>query len=51
MRKEKYDSLPSEDREALKSLGLDGVKVLDVRVKNPDNPVKLMETKLLVFKV
>ena len=51
MKREKYDGLPSENREALESLGLDGVEVLDVRVKNPDNPVRLMEAKLLVFKV
>ena len=41
----KYDSWLSE------SLGVYGVEVLDVRVKSPDNPVKLMEAKLLVFKV
>ncbi len=41
--RENYDSLPSEDREA--------IEVLDVRVKSPDNPVKLMEAKLLVFKI
>ena len=51
MKKEKYDSLPIEDREALESLSVDGVEVFNVRVKSPDNPVRLMETKLLVFKV
>ena len=35
----------------VKSLGVDGVEVLDVRIKSPDNPVKLMEAKLLVFKI
>ncbi len=50
MTREKYDSFSSEDREAVESLGVDGVEVLDVRVKSPDNPVKLMEAKLLVFK-
>ena len=50
MRREKYDSMPLEDREALESLGVDEVEILDVRVKSPDNPVKLMEAKLLVFK-
>ena len=51
MTKDKYDSFSSEDREAVESLELDGVEVLDVKVKSPDNPVKLMEAKLLVFKV
>jgi len=32
-------------------LSVDGVEVLDVRVKSPDNPVKLMEAKMLVFKI
>lgn len=49
MKKEKYDSLPIRDREALESLGVDGVEVLDARVKSPDNPVRLMDAKLLVF--
>jgi len=51
MKKEKYDSFPIGDREALESLGVDGVEVLDVRVKSPNNPVKLMEAKMLAFKV
>lgn len=50
MKREKYDSLPLEDREAVESLGVDGVEVLDVRVKSPDNPVKLVDAKLVVFK-
>ena len=51
MKKEKYDSLPIVNREALENLGLSGVEVLDVRVKSPNNPVKLMEAKMLAFKV
>jgi len=51
MTKDKYDSFSSEDREAVESLGVDGVEVLDVKVKSPDNPVKLMDAKLLVFRV
>ena len=51
MTREKYNSFPSEDREAVESLELDGVEVLDIKVKSPDNPVKLIEAKLLVFKV
>ena len=51
IKKEKYEGLPLEDREALESLGIDGVEVLDVRIKSPNNPVVLVDGKLLVFKV
>ena len=51
MKKEKYEGLPLEDREALEYLGVDGVEVLDVKIKSPDNPVRLMECKILIFKV
>ena len=44
MNENKYDFWPNE------SLGVDGVEVLDVRLKSPDNPVKLMDGKLLVLK-
>ena len=49
--KDKYDGLPLKDREALESLGVNGVEVLDVGVKSPDNPVRLIESKMLVFKI
>ncbi|CAA6805397.1 MAG: Type II site-specific deoxyribonuclease() [uncultured Sulfurovum sp.] len=51
MTKEKYESFSMEDREMVESLDVDGVEVLDVKIKSPDNPVKLMEAKILVFKV
>jgi len=51
MKKEKYDNLPLEDRESLEHLGIDGVEVLNVKIKSPDNPVKLVDAKLLVYKV
>jgi len=51
MKKEKYDGLPLEDREVLESLGIDGIEVLDVRIKSPNNPVVLFDGKLLIFKV
>ncbi len=49
--RDKYDGLPLEDREDLESLGVNSVKLLDVGVKSPDNPVRLVEAKMLVFKV
>jgi hypothetical protein len=51
MTKEKYYGFPVKDREALECLGVDGVEVLDVWVKSPDNPVVLVDAKLLVFRV
>jgi len=48
MSSEKYNSFSLEDREVIE--GFDGVEVRDVRIKSPNNPVKLMEAKLLVFK-
>jgi hypothetical protein len=51
MKKEKYQGLPLEDRELLENLSVDGVEVLDIRIKSPNNPVVLIGSKLLVFKV
>jgi len=52
MKKDKYEELPLEDRQVLERLALDNeIEVSDVRIKNPDNPVRLMDGKLLVFKV
>jgi hypothetical protein len=51
MTKEKYLEFPLEDRKALESLGIDGVEVLDIRIKSPNNPVVLVDAKLLIFKV
>ena len=51
MKKEKYESLPLEDREAIENFENENVSVVDVRVKNPNNPVQLMDGKLLVFKI
>ena len=51
MTKEKYERLPLKDREALECLGVDGVEILDVRIKSPNNPVVLVDSKLLVFVV
>jgi len=41
--------MPLEDREAVERLV--NVSVSDVRIKNPNNPVQLMDGVLLVFKV
>jgi len=51
MKKDKYDSLPNNDKEAIENIENVNVKVKDVKIKNPNNPVRLIDAKLLVFKV
>ncbi|SFV71761.1 hypothetical protein MNB_SV-13-1705 [hydrothermal vent metagenome] len=41
----------TRDIEVIESFGVDGVEVLDVNIKSSDNPVRLIDAKLLVFKV
>ena len=47
MKLDKYNSLSSADREAVEHNS--NVSVSDVRIKNPNNPVQLVDAKLLVF--
>ena len=51
MKKEKYESMPLADRQIIENLNNPNVNVSDVRIKNPNNPVQLMDGKLLVFKI
>jgi hypothetical protein len=51
MKKEKYNSLPIEDKEVIENLENENVSVQNMRIKNPNNPVQLIDAKLLVFKV
>jgi hypothetical protein len=51
MKKEKYDSMPLADRQIVENLNNQNVIVNDVRIKNPNNPVQLMDGKLLIFKI
>ncbi len=49
MKSDKYNSMPKEDRDLIESL--DDVIIKDTKIKNPNNPVRLLDAKLLVFKV
>ena len=49
LKNEKYDSLPLEDKEAITNL--DNISIQNIKIKNPNNPVQLIDAKLLVFKV
>lgn len=51
MKKEKYNSLPEEDRNIVENINNENISVSDIRIKNPNNPINLLNAKLLVFKV
>jgi hypothetical protein len=51
MKKEKYESLPLADRQTIENLNNPNVSVSDVKIKNPNNPVQLMDSVLLLFKI
>lgn len=48
MRKEKYNSFPKEDSKKLESNR--DVLVKDIKIKDPNNPVRFVEAKLISFK-
>jgi len=47
MSKTKYHTLPLEDREIIENLDNSSVEMRDVKIKNPNNPVKLIDGVLL----
>ncbi len=47
--KEKYLSFPKKDRDNLEKLSKQGLEILDVKIKNPNNPAKLIDVKLIKF--
>ena len=51
MKKEKYEFMPLADRQIIENLDNQNASVNDVKIKNPNNPVQLMDGKLLVFKI
>ncbi len=51
MKKEKYDALPSQDKNDLETLDHRNITIDDVKIKNPNNPVQLIDAKLFTFKV
>ncbi|MCW8955065.1 MAG: NgoPII family restriction endonuclease [Sulfurimonas sp.] len=50
MKKEKYNSFSQTDKELLENIDNNNVTISDIRIKNPNNPVQLMDAKLLIFK-
>ena len=51
MKEEKYNSLANEDKEIIENIQNDNVEIRNIKIKNPNNPVQLIDAKLLVFKV
>ncbi len=47
MKKEKYETFNTKDRASLKNI--DNLKIADVKIKNPDNPVNLIDCKYLEY--
>jgi len=49
MKLDKYNSMPQEDREVLEQL--ENINIQDIKIKNPNNPIQLINAKLITFKV
>ncbi len=49
MKLEKYNTMPQEDKNILEQLN--NIHIKDVKIKNPNNPIQLIDAKLLTFKV
>ncbi len=49
MKLEKYNTMPQEDKNILEQLN--NIHIKDVKIKNPNNPIRLIDAKLLTFKV
>ncbi len=49
MTKEKYNSMPKNDREIIENM--ESVEVREVKIKNPNNPVRLVDGVLLGFRI
>ncbi|MGG6283348.1 NgoPII family restriction endonuclease [Leptolyngbya sp. AN03gr2] len=49
LREEKYLSLPLEDRRWLEATTSNQLNITDVKIKSPDNPVKRLPAKLIIY--
>jgi len=48
MTKDKYESMPKSDREMVEGMG--SVEMKEVKIKNPNNPVALVDGVILLYK-
>jgi len=51
MKEKKYNSLPKEDKDIIEKIDNINVNIENVKIKDPNNPVKLINAKLLIFKI
>jgi hypothetical protein len=51
MRKEAYTKLPESSRKAVENCTHPQLYIRDVHIKNPNNPVQLIDAKLITYKV
>ena len=51
MRVDQYNSLPNKDRQILENIENKNMQIREIKIKDPNNPIKLINAKLLVFKV
>jgi len=47
---DKYNSFANDDRKALEKLVNDSFTISDIKIKEPDNPCKLKDAKLIIFR-
>ncbi|MDD3773369.1 MAG: NgoPII family restriction endonuclease [Weeksellaceae bacterium] len=47
----KYNSFPTESKTKLETLGNPNLTINNVQVKDPNNPVNLIDAKLIIFKI
>lgn len=50
MKEDKYNSFITDEREELEKLTKSGFQISNVQIKNPNNPAKLMDCKLITYK-
>ena len=48
---DKYNSFPLESRNKIEGLDYENLNIEDIKVKNPNNPVNLIDCKLITIKV
>lgn len=48
---DKYNSFPASDRKNIEHINKDGFSITKVKIKSPNNPAKLLDARLITFKV
>jgi hypothetical protein len=48
---DKYNSFPASDRNNIEQINKDGFSISKVKIKSPNNPAKLLDARLITFKI